>query len=460
MHIKRQKSLQGCCLLKLVIWLAIVIVCLGGTRLRGQDTGAGAPSTSVTVTNDAPGPALDEKTKLSLADAIKRAQALSPDLQSAVTDLETAKQAKTIARSALLPAVSYNNQYIYTQEGRFIANNGVHEYISQGNAHEVISLAQFAEYRRTNAAAASARARAMIASSGLVLAVVQNYFGYAAAQEKLSAAMQAADTADRYVVLSSQLEQGGEVARADVIKARMQANDRRRDLADAASTALKAKLDLFILLTRRSNDDFELTDRLDTLPSLPTLREIRDLASRNNPDIAAAQSFTREVNAELLTAKAGFVPALTLDYFYGIDANRFATYTDGIRNLGYATVATLQIPVWDWGATWARVKQGKSKVKLADVQLSFAQQKLRNDIASRYDEAKTALSDLQLMRETVQMGEESLQLTEMRYRAGEATALELVDAQNSLTTARFAYSDGEVRYRVALATLQALTGTF
>jgi outer membrane protein len=460
MHIKRQKSFEEYCLLKLAIWFAIIIMGLGGTTLKGQAIGTGAPSTSVTVANDRQAQASDAKTKLSLADAIKRAQALSPDLQIAVTDVETTKQAKTIARSALLPTVSYNNQYIYTQGGRFIASNGVHEYISQGNAHEVISLAQFAEYRRTNSAAASARARATIASVGLVLAVVQNYFGYAAAQQKLSAAVEAADTADRYVVLSSQLEQGGEVARADVIKARIEANDRRRDLADAASTALKAKLDLFILLTRSSNEDFELTDSLDTLPSLPTLPEIRDLASRNNPDIAAAQSFTREANAELLTSKAGFVPALTLDYFYGIDASHFATHTDGIRNLGYATVATLQIPVWDWGATWARVKQSKSKVKLADVQLSFAQQKLRNDIESHYDEAKTALSDLQLLRETVHMGEESLQLTEMRYRAGEATALELVDAQNSLTTARFAYSDGEVRYHVALASLQALTGTF
>jgi outer membrane protein TolC len=38
--------------------------------------------------------------------------------------------------------------------------------------------------------------------------------------------------------------------------------------------------------------------------------------------------------------------------------------------------------------------------------------------------------------------------------------LELVDAQNTLNQARNAYDDGLARYRVALANLQTLTGTF
>ena len=48
----------------------------------------------------------------------------------------------------------------------------------------------------------------------------------------------------------------------------------------------------------------------------------------------------------------------------------------------------------------------------------------------------------------------------MRYQAGESTVLEVVDAQNTLTTARNAYDDGQSRYRVAIANLQTLTGNF
>ena len=52
----------------------------------------------------------------------------------------------------------------------------------------------------------------------------------------------------------------------------------------------------------------------------------------------------------------------------------------------------------------------------------------------------------------------SLQLTMLRYKGGEATVLEVVDAQTTYSQANFAYQDRAVRYRVALANLQTLTG--
>ena len=55
---------------------------------------------------------------------------------------------------------------------------------------------------------------------------------------------------------------------------------------------------------------------------------------------------------------------------------------------------------------------------------------------------------------------ESLRLNTLRYQAGEATILELVDAQTALIQARNAYDDGMVRYRLAIANLQTLTGNF
>jgi outer membrane protein TolC len=47
----------------------------------------------------------------------------------------------------------------------------------------------------------------------------------------------------------------------------------------------------------------------------------------------------------------------------------------------------------------------------------------------------------------------------LRYQAGEATALEVVDAQNTATQARNANDEGLARHRVALANLKMLTGT-
>ena len=64
------------------------------------------------------------------------------------------------------------------------------------------------------------------------------------------------------------------------------------------------------------------------------------------------------------------------------------------------------------------------------------------------------------MRQSADLAAENLRLNTLRYQAGEASVLELVDAQNTLNQARNAYDDGLVRYRLALANLQTLTGTF
>ena len=114
---------------------------------------------------------------LTLQDALARARNNAPQFLSALTDAAVAREDRVQARATLLPTVTYNNEYLYTQgngtpSGRYIANNAVHEYVSQGNVHQVISVAQFADYNRTGAAAELARARAEVARRGLVVTVV------------------------------------------------------------------------------------------------------------------------------------------------------------------------------------------------------------------------------------------------------------------------------------------------
>ena len=77
---------------------------------------------------------------------------------------------------------------------------------------------------------------------------------------------------------------------------------------------------------------------------------------------------------------------------------------------------------------------------------------------SLYSEAETAMNELGGLGRSAQLAEESLRLTTLRYKGGEATVLEVVDAQTTYAQSNAAYQDGAVRYRVALANLQTLTG--
>jgi outer membrane protein TolC len=121
-------------------------------------------------------------------------------------------------------------------------------------------------------------------------------------------------------------------------------------------------------------------------------------------------------------------------------------------------LATLNIPIWNWGTTQSKVKQAELKQDQAKREFSLAQRKLIAEIQSLYAEVSTALSELEDLKRSGELASESLRLVTLRYQNGEATVLEVVDAQTTFTAANSAYQDGALRYRVALASLQTLTG--
>jgi outer membrane protein TolC len=82
------------------------------------------------------------------------------------------------------------------------------------------------------------------------------------------------------------------------------------------------------------------------------------------------------------------------------------------------------------------------------------------NLYSYYNEAGAARTAVDGLRTAADLAAESLRLTELRYGAGESTALEVVDAQKTLVDTRNAYDDAQTRYRVALAALQTVTGNF
>ena len=431
----------------------------------------------VTHPSQAPSASAGDGTPLTitLQDALERARTNDPQYHAALTDLGVAREDRVQARAGLLPGVTYNNSFIYTEgtgqppacalsatcpTSRFVANNGVHEYISQGNAHEAISLTNFADYRRSSAALSLSRAKAEIAARGLVVTVTQAYYGLIAAQRKYATAQRGDTEAQRFLKISQDLQNGGEVARADVVKANIQAQQRRRDLQEAQLAMQRSRLDLAVMIFPDWNQNFSVVDDLQTPEPLPSFDEVQVAGKKNNPDLRAALAALAVANHQVTAAWGGLLPSLSVDYFYGIDSNKFAIRTDGVRNLGYSTVATLQIPIFNWGADRSKLKQAELRRDQARLELSHEQRQLLSHLQQFYEEANVARSEMESLASSAEMAADSLRLVNLRYQAGESTVLEIVDAQNTLIQARNANDDGQVRYRVAVANLQTLTGSF
>jgi len=412
---------------------------------------------------------------ISLDEAIRRAQANEPAYAAAVAGSRTAGLDRTMAKTALLPSVVYHNQYLYTEPNglqnqagqgassqpapKFIANNAIREYASQALVDETIGVGQVAGVRRADAAAALAAAELEISRRGLVATVSGLFYGVLAADRKLVIAERARAEAADFTSLTSKREQQREAAHADVVRARLQQQQRERELSDLKVASEKARLELGVLLFPDPRTPYVLAE---TSPGaqLGMRSDVEEAAAKNNPELRSALAALSETNADVLAARGAYLPSLALNYTYGIDAPQFAVNgPDGVRNLGYSASVTLDIPVWDWLATQHKVKQSEIRRDVARVTLSNTQRALIARLDEAYSEAVAARDQLASLDASVTTAGESLRLTKMRYTGGEATVLEVVDAQGAFVAAENAREDGSVRYHAALTVLQTLTGT-
>ena len=425
--------------------------------LAGMAWGQAAPPA---LTTQPGAPVID------LAQAISRARQYGGQVQGANLVLAQATEDRVQAKAATKPQISALSQYIYTEgngtpSGVFVANDGVHVYNDQGLVHQdVMPLIKRGAQQRAEAAEAVARAKVDVAARGLNATVIQNYYAIADAMRKVDNATLSLTEARQFVDITQKQESGGEVAHADVVKAQLQLQQRQIDLNEAQLTVAKAKITLAVLIFPDPQTDFSIKDDLDQVDALPPLAQASSQATSTNPDVKAANATVTEAGYDVSVARYGYLPTIGLDFFYGLDSNVVGLHNRaGDQNIGAVAQVTVNIPVWNWGATKSKVKQAELKQDQARLDLSLAQRNLQANIATAHAEADGALAQVSLLRQGVTYATDSLRLTLLRYQAGESTAFEVSDAQSAVKQARDAYDDGLARYRVAQANLRTLMGT-
>ncbi len=413
---------------------------------------------------------------ITLQDAIDRARRYYAQYRAAAMNAELAKQDRLQARASLLPSISYLQQYLGTQgngkipTGRFVTNDGVHVYRAWGVFRQDMPAGFFtlAPYRRAQAADAFAQAQAEIARRGLTVTVTNLYYSAIVAQRENISAQQNLDSATEFLRTTKNLEKGGEIPHADVLKAQLQFDQEKIALREAQLAMERAHLALAVLLSPVMDENFTTVDDLDNPPALPSVDQVDTLAEHANPYVRSAMAALKQANVDVSIARAGFFPTFTIDADYGIEANAFALHSTvaafpekGVMpNLGYFVTAGMNLPIWNWGSTESKLRQAKYRRQQAQVELSQSQREALSNLSAYYNEAKVARSELATLQQDANLAADSLRLTKLQYKAGDAIELEVLSAQTALSSAKNALNMGEARYRVALATLQTLTGDF
>ena len=407
---------------------------------------------------------------ITIDEALRLANAQVSTVQAALINERIAAEDLRQARAAFLPKISAPLSYIYTSPAlglppgeprvqSFIANNAIGEYEALVNVSGDLDVAGKlrATVARNRALLAAARAGTEVAKRALAQAVIEAYYGLALATAQRHGAETNLKAADEFERITSLLLSGGEVAAVDLTRAQLQTIARRDELEKARVNEEVADGGLRILIGYQFNSPFSTSELITTAPQNVEYQQFKaEDVSRRQEFIQFEQQF-RAAREEVRIARADRLPSLSYSISGGFDSDslkapRLKEHT------GASAQISLNIPIFDWGASKSREQQARLRADLAENERTLAQRQFTQQFYAARAQAASAVARMNNASAGVTKAQDNLTASIARYRAGEAPIVEVTDAQTTLVEQRTALYQASYDYQVALARLRQATG--
>jgi len=372
-----------------------------------------------------------------LQQLISLALANNRDLRVSVLNIEQARAAYQIQRSAQLPAVSaVANENRVTTGGK---DNAVTTTYQAGFAMSAFEIDLFGRVRNLSQAAlsqflATEEARKTVQIS-LIAQVANTYLTFLADEELLSLTQQTLRTREESLRLTRLRFDNGVSSKLDLQQAVSLVEQARTTLAQAQRQRAQDLNLLTLLVGQPIPDNLPAGATLATtnLPDLPAGLPSDLLASR--PDIRAAEQQLIAANANIGAARANYFPRISLTATAGSASNALSgLFKSGSFGWTFAPQAVL--PLFDYGARRAGVESATAGRDIAVAQYERSIQTAFREVADALAGQATYSEQLRAQQAVAAAETDRFNLSDLRYRSGTASYLDLLDAQRSLFTAQ------------------------
>ena len=408
---------------------------------------------------------------LSLHDALSLALANNLNYQSALADERAAEGQVIQARSVRSPNLSAGYSYFHTQNaGAFTfpapSATGPPQFksvlVSAQNTNNVNATLEYALYSGGSGQAAIGEAAANLAGaqsqfagtrSTVIRDVTNAYFQLIQTQRSAAVADQAVSVAEQNLTTSRQLYNAGTAARADVLKQEVTRANARVQAVQAHNAAALANAQLANLLNINLGSVITPTEPLEAHTPAYQLSNLLDQA-RNRPELAAAQDAVAIADLAVTIARATTLPAINLTLE---DASSKPNFVNVPQPQLSETLA-LTWKLFDGGLTHGRIVQARAQVDKAKINLKQLTNSVDLEVRQAYLNYSAALAQLDAARSAQTSAQENLRVSQIRFRAGVGTSLELSDALLASTQAQDQYINALASLRVALVNVQRAAG--
>ncbi|MGI8469565.1 MAG: TolC family protein [Pyrinomonadaceae bacterium] len=424
----------------------------------------------------------DAARPMTLAEAIDLALRQASNFKAARFNEQIAVEDVRIAKAALYPRVAANPTFIYTTPSlsktittgiipagnlisaatrppSFLGANAITEYQGVANvAGEIDTSGRLrATVKRNQALLESARAGSEIARRDLIQAVTEAYFNLALATVLRRGAEMNLQSATEFENNTKLQLDAGEVAPVDLVRARLQSAARRDELAQAQANESVSADSLRVFIGLDFTAPIASEDLLTQIPADGEIERYTETAIAARPEFAQFEADFRAARQEIKIARGERRPQITYSVNGGFISDSLAPAS--VKNsLGIQPTIGVSIPLFDRGASKARETQAQLRIQQTQNARVLAERQFAQAFFSARTQALSARSRIKQIAASMTDAEANVSASLARYRAGEASIVEVTDANNTLILQRQALYRAIFDYQTARARLLRAIG--
>lgn len=281
------------------------------------------------------------------------------------------------------------------------------------------------------------------------LDVVQAYYDTLEAQKKIAVYQDTVDKYQQHLTNVEQLYGAGSKAKIDVLRSQVELSNARQDLIKGKNSYDNNLSTLRSLIYVDGSEPLVLTDDFSYMAFAGDVGDCLNYAMDNRKEILMDNYQLAQKELAVKSARAGYEP--TVDLSLGAGWDKQVLPDSG--NHDYTASIGVSWDIFDSGITAGRVDAAKAELAIARATLDKDKNDINLAVRKDYNSMREAEERFNSTQAAVKQAEEDFFIAQEKYRAGEGIMLDIIDAQEALSTARHNYISAQydyARYKAAL----------
>jgi cobalt-zinc-cadmium efflux system outer membrane protein len=284
----------------------------------------------------------------------------------------------------------------------------------------------------------------------IVFLVKEGFYGVLLAGEKLKYAGQDLELARDFLDKAGAKFEAGDVAKLEVVRARVEASKASTAVILAENDVLLAKARLNYLLGRAKIDPIEVQGELVRAPVLIDREALVERAVRLRPEIAGLRAGLEKEERRKSEATLSYFPDFDLSFSRHRLAGEVSTWD---------VTLSFPVPLFFWQPVRGRIAETRANIRALERRFEDLKNRISLEVSEACFNARTSADRIAAFEaEILTQAEDVYDLILFSFQEGEIGGIELIDARRGLLEARRAYADALYDHSLTTAALERSIG--